>query len=101
MLDVVLDESLLVKPIHPSVRINLILIKLTNFHPSLIIFKMPAREWASSILVPDVNPVGVRVADGEVALEGERHDHEDGCCHKDLTNTEVCRAPPSKTLSGM
>ena len=48
----------------------------------------PRRECASSIFVPDVDPVGVRVADGEVALEGERDDHEDGCGHKDLTGTK-------------
>ena len=38
----------------------------------------------SSSYVRDVNAVGVRVADGEVALEGECDDHEDGRCHEDL-----------------
>ena len=38
----------------------------------------------SSIYVRDVNAVGVWVADGEVALEGERDDHEDGRSHEDL-----------------
>ena len=36
----------------------------------------------SSIYVRDVNAVGVRVADGEVAFEGERDDHEDGGAHR-------------------
>ena len=51
----------------------------------------------SSICVPDVNPVGVRVADGEVALECERDDHEDGRGHEDLARRG--RTSPSKTLS--
>ena len=38
----------------------------------------------SYLYVPDVNSVGVRVADGEVALERERNDHEDGRGHEDL-----------------
>ena len=43
----------------------------------------------SSIYVRDVNAVGVRVADGEVALEGERDDHEDGRGHEDLSSKYV------------
>ena len=43
----------------------------------------------SSIYVRDVNAVGVRVADGEVALEGERDDHEDGRGHEDLSSRYV------------
>ena len=39
----------------------------------------------SSIYVRDVNAVGVWVADGEVALEGECDNHEDGGAHGDLT----------------
>ena len=43
----------------------------------------------SSSYVRDVNAVGVRVADGEVALEGECDDHEDGRCHEDLSSRYV------------
>ena len=43
----------------------------------------------SSIYVRDVNAVGVRVADGEVALKGERDDHEDGRGHEDLSSIYV------------
>ena len=43
----------------------------------------------SSIYVRDVNAVGVRVADGEVALEGEGDDHEDGGGHEDLSSRYV------------
>ena len=37
------------------------------------------------MFVPDVDSVGVGVADGEEALEGECDNHEDGGAHGDLT----------------
>ena len=43
-------------------------------------------DLGSSSYVRDVNAVGMRVADGEVALEGERDDHEDGRRHEDLSS---------------
>ena len=54
-------------------------------------------DLGSSSYVRDVNAVGVRVADGEVALECERDDHEDGRGHEDLARRG--RTSPSKTLS--
>ena len=41
----------------------------------------------------------MRVADGEVALECERDDHEDGRGHEDLARRG--RTSPSKTLSAI
>ena len=52
----------------------------------------------SSIYVRDVNAVGVRVADGEVALEGERDDHEDGRGHEDLSSIYMCNIDANLTF---